>query len=76
MASGGVTASPPHCTQLTPNLTSQAGEDAEDSLKEFLDKDEEEEVTESKVMAFQIRQKEIENVQRRLVVNNQSEPVI
>lgn len=42
--------------------------DAPDDLQEFLDKDEEDETeTESKVMAFQIKQREIENVQRRCI---------
>ena len=46
-----------------------ADPEAPDDLQEFLDKDEEEEEegTESKVMSFQIKQKEIENVQRRWV---------
>ena len=39
------------------------------TVQEFLDKeDEEEEATESKVLSFQIKQKEIENVQRRFVI--------
>ncbi|XP_063690957.1 general transcription and DNA repair factor IIH helicase subunit XPB-like isoform X2 [Bolinopsis microptera] len=51
-----------------PGSSAAVSAEAPDDLQEFLDKeDEEEEVSESKVLSFQIKQKDIENVQRRCI---------